>query len=254
MFLTKKIETKEDFQRAKDYGCDYFQGPYFSQPSLIEHKSVTPLQISALKVIGMLQNDSCGVEEIASVIRYDPGLAHKLCRIANSVSYGTRYRADTLHSAVMMIGLEQLRIWMMFLLTYGLHDEKPNELIKQSMLRARIAEEICKRKSLSGGASGFALLGLFSMLDAIMDAPFEKILPNISIPEDIKTALQCPDKGGMHGAVIKMIRAYEQEDWDDAEKAGLQIGLGLGEYSKIYIDAAKWCDSRFEAFTQPDKA
>ena len=120
-------------------------------------------------------------------------------------------------------------------------EDKSNELIRKSMLRARTAEEICRRKSLSGDVSGFSLIGLFSLLDAIMDTSFEKILTHINLPEKITTALIHPDDS-KYGAVIKVIRAYDEADWDEAQKAGSLIGLSLEEYQKIYLKSIEWCD------------
>jgi EAL and modified HD-GYP domain-containing signal transduction protein len=245
-FLAEKIETKEAFIKARSYGYSYFQGYYFCRPALIENKVLLPLQVSALQVLQMLQDDNCNLNKIAEIISYDPGIMYKLFRLANSIIYGGRSEIKEVNVALARIGLKELRTWMLFVLMHGMHEEKPNELIRQSMLRARVAEEIYRKKNLIGSASDFSLLGLFSLLDAIMDVSLDVILSSIKINKRVKSALVSPDNDA-YGAVIKIIRAYDEADWDEAEKAGDIINLSIEEYGKIYLNAVKWCDARYRS-------
>ena len=245
-FIAEKIETKEAYEKARAYGYDYFQGFYFSRPSIITSTLISPLHINVLRVLSLLRNEDCDINEVSAIIKYDPGIAHKLYRLANSVAYGTGQKVNTLKDAIMRIGLSELRVWLFFMLTYSMYSEKPNELVKHSILRARIAEEICNLKNL-GDSPGFSLIGLFSMLDTIMDAPFETILGNIPMPERLKEALINPGKD-IYGAALNMIRAYDRADWNEAELSGGYIDMSLNEYSRIYMDSVTWCDSKCAEF------
>ena len=246
-FIAEKIETKEAYEKAKDYGYDYFQGYYFTRPAVITSTLISPLHINVLRLLSLMRNDDCDINEIARVIKYDPGMVHKLFRLANSVVYSADQKVDTLNDAIIRVGLGELRLWLFFMLTHNIYSEKPNELVKQSMLRARAAEEISRQKNL-GDSPGFSLIGLFSLLDAIMDAPFDMILSDIPMPEKLKDALMKSD-GDTYGYVINLIRAYDRADWNEAEQSGENIDLSLDEYGKIYLDAVEWCDNKCEAFT-----
>jgi len=246
-FLAEKIETKEDFLKAKKMGYTYFQGYYFCRPALIENKVLLPLQINALQLLGMLQDDNSNINRMAQIIDYDPGMKYNLFRLANSVMYGGRHKIKQTNVAIARIGLSELRTWMLFVIMHGMHMDKPNELIKQSMIRARASEEICLRKRLSSNASGFSILGLFSLLDAIMDAPFKVILSSINIPDNIKNALMDPcDNNGVYCSVLRLLQAYDNADWEEAERVCAHIDLPLEEYGEIYINAIKWCDSMYK--------
>jgi len=246
-FVAEKIETKEAYEKARAYGYDYFQGYYFSRPAIIKSTLISPLHINVLRVLSLLRDEDCDINEVAGVIKYDPGIAHNLYRLANSVAYGAGQKVSTLKDAIMRIGLSELRVWLFFILTYSMYSEKPHELVKQSILRARAAEEICNYKNL-GDNPGFSLIGLFSLLDTIMDAPLETILSSIPMPEKLKEALINPGKD-IYGAVINMIRAYDKADWNEAEQSGGQIDLSLNEYGKIYMDSLVWCDNKCAAFS-----
>jgi len=245
-FIAEKIETKEAYEKARAYGYDYFQGYYFSRPAIIKSTLISPLHINVLRVLSLLRDEDCNINDISEVIKYDPGIAHKLYRLANSVAYGTGQKVNTLNDAIMRIGFSELRVWMFFMLTYSMYSEKPNELVKQSILRAKAAEEICNQKKL-GDSPGFSLMGLFSLLDTILDAPLETILRNIPMPEMLKEALINPGRD-MYGAAINVIRAYDRADWDEAEQSGEHIDLSLNEYGKIYMDSVIWCDSKCASF------
>lgn len=241
-FVAEKIETEADYLKAIAYGYDYFQGYYFNRPAVIQSKDILPLQANALKVFEILQDEACDISDLVSVISADPGMAYKLLKLANSVIYGGRGRITNLTSAVVRIGLKDLQIWIIYIMMYGTNKDKPDELIRQSMLRAWAAEEICKEKKLSEAVSDFSLMGLFSLMDVIMDTSFETITSHIHIADDITTALTNPgdDK---YGATIRLIRSFDDADWDEAQKAGSLIDLSLEEYQKIYLQALKKCDS-----------
>ena len=248
-FLAEKIETKEDFLKAKSYGYTFFQGYYFSRPTLVENKVLLPLQINAMQVLEMLHDDNCDVQKMAKIIDYDPGMRFKLLRLANSVGYGALHKTNQTGTAIARIGLTELRTWMLFVLMHGSNMEKPNELIKQSMVRAIAAEEICIRKKLDTDSSGFSLLGLFSLLDAIMDAPFDVILSSINIDDRIKATLVNPgDKGSVYDTVFQFIHAYDNADWKEAESIGSKIGLTLDEYGDIYLNSIILCDEMYNRY------
>jgi len=245
-FIAEKIETKEAYEKAKAYGYNYFQGYYFSRPAMITSTLVSPLHINVLRLLSLMRDDDCDIHEIADIITYDPGMVHKLFRLANSVAFGAAQKVDNLNTAIMRIGLSELRLWLFFMLTHNIYSEKPSELVKQSMLRARAAEEISKHKNL-GDNPGFSLVGLFSMLDAIMDAPFDMILSGIPMPDKLKNALTNPERD-TYGSVVSLLRAYDRADWNEAEQSGKNIDLSLAEYGKIYLDAVSWCDRKCADF------
>jgi EAL and modified HD-GYP domain-containing signal transduction protein len=246
-FLAEKIETREQFDKAKAYGYDYFQGYYFSKPVLIHRKVLMPLQSNALQVLGLLQDDDCDVRKVAQILNYDPGMTHKLFMLANSVAYGGRHRIRNISHALMRVGLKELRTWILFILMHGMHQDKADELIRQSIIRARIAEDICATKNLDADTSCFSLLGLFSLLDAIMDVPFRTIFLSVKIPEHIEAALLNPGDD-IYGCVVQLLSAYDRGDWAAAEEAGGHIKLSLKEYGAIYFNAIQWCDSRYKSF------
>ena len=254
-FLAEKIETKKDFIKAKSFGYNYFQGYYFRRPELVENKVLLPLQVAALQVYEMLRDDNCDINKLIEIISYDPGMLYKLFRLANSVIYGGRYTTKQANLAIMRIGLKELRTWILFILMHGINTEKPDELIKQSIIRARAAEEICVKKKLSNDVSGFSMLGLFSLLDALLDIPFNVILSSINIHDKIKAALMDPDANDdIYSIVIRFIRAYDNADWEGAAKAGALINLSIEEYGNIYLNTIKWCDSMYKNIFQQDEA
>jgi EAL and modified HD-GYP domain-containing signal transduction protein len=243
-FLAEKIETEEDFKKAKAYGYEYFQGYYFSKPTILQNRLVTPLQANAIKVIEIMRDEHCKVSDIAEVISYDPAMTYNLFKLANSAAFSAR-KVRAINTAIARIGLQELRTWVLFILMHDMNIKKPNELIRQSTARARVAEIICVKKKLGGKISDYSLMGLLSLLDVIMDTSFDEICSSMAnIPEHIKNALIDPGNDN-YGCIIKMIRAYDDARWEEAEEAGENIDVTLGEYGEIYLDALKWCDNRY---------
>jgi EAL and modified HD-GYP domain-containing signal transduction protein len=251
-FVAEKVETREDFNKAVEYGYDYFQGYYFSKPSIVKGLGVNPYYASMLKILRMLQEEDCDYQEIASVINYYPTVTYSILRLANSVMYGGAHKIKSVLSALVRIGAKELKSWIMYIIAHGTNKNKPDELIKQSMIRARVAEGLCASQNLSTNVYTFSLMGLLSLMDVIMDTTMEELMSHIEIYEDVRKALTNPGED-MYSAAIQMIKAYEVGDFDGAEKYGNIIGVSLSLYQELYLEAIKRCDTVYNELVKTTK-
>ena len=89
-------------------------------------------------------------------------------------------------------------------------------------------------------ASGYAqedrffLVGLLSILDAIMDLPMVKVLEKLPLTDDLNQAI-LNHKGPM-GSVLACVLAYETAEWGEVD----MLNTKPGELLNTYLKAIAW--------------
>ena len=246
-FLAEKIETLEDFELAKEWGYSYFQGYYFHKPTIVSHKSMKPLYSNVIKIIEMLNKEDCDMREIAEFMEYDPAIIFKILRLANSVIYGGTYaysEITNIKMALSRIGIKDLKICMMLVLTNGLDKNKPNELIRRSVLRAKMAEDIAIKLRRPELGDTFSLMGLISLMDVMLDIPLKDMLNSLNVSNDIEKALLSPSNN-IYSHTIRLIVSFENANWKSVNYYLKKLNMPIKDLSEISFSAIKWCDEHY---------
>jgi EAL and modified HD-GYP domain-containing signal transduction protein len=229
--LAEKVETQEQYQLCKQLGFDYFQGYFFSRPTIIEGQAIPDNQLNLLSIITKLQNNDVEIDDIEHLISQDVGLTYKLLRLLNSAAIGLPRKVMSIKQALLLLGVKAIRRWTTLI---ALNDMKstPSELMANTLIRAKMCEQLAADYNCSA-ETGF-LVGLFSTIDAILSYPMEELLKSLPLNNDIKQALS-GGRGDL-GELLNIVTYYEQGLWDDVntEQVSLQR---LGE---IYINATEW--------------
>lgn len=75
---------------------------------IIETQEFATLPTVAAKVLSLLEDENVDLRNLARVIEADPSLTLKLLRVANSPLYATRTEVNSIHQAIMKLGLSRL--------------------------------------------------------------------------------------------------------------------------------------------------
>ncbi|BCX89438.1 c-di-GMP phosphodiesterase [Methylomarinovum tepidoasis] len=185
--LVRDIETRQQYDRAFDAGCDYFQGHYFECPRFIHGTHLPANRLAVLHLIARLNDPDIRIEEVETLVSQDMTLSYKLLRLINSAFYGLPKQVDSIRRAVVFLGLDRIRHWAIVIAVNAI-DYKPRELLVTALVRAQTCARIAERLERSD-VEACHIAGLFSLLDAIMDAPMTEILANLSLAEEIEQAL-----------------------------------------------------------------
>jgi len=231
-FLAEKVETYEEFQLFKDMGCDYFQGYFLCRPETLSGKSLTSGAVAKTRLLAEINDIDSSANKIAELIQQDPSLTYKLLKYLNSAYFSFKNPIENINQAVIMLGLQGIRKWTTLLCLRDLSD-KPSELTRVALIRARLAENIANNTH-SDSPSSFFLTGLFSTLDAMLDTDMNKILSSVPLEKNIKVALT--DKKGNLGHVIQGIIDYEKIPVHDSFDKKTDFT------TEDYIEACSWAD------------
>jgi EAL and modified HD-GYP domain-containing signal transduction protein len=237
--MARSVETQEAFARCKALGFDFFQGYFFCQPETIQHQRSLTNRLAILELMTKLLHPDTDVDKLEAIISRDVSLSYKLLRLINSSFYGLRTKVTSLRQALLLLGTRALTTWVSLILLSGI-DDKPHELTTTAMIRAKM----CELLALQGGPKrpdGYFLVGLFSVLDALMDMPMSDVLTSLPLDEEITQALL--DYTGPLGLTLRAVLAYERGNWDDVSL----LGSDSSALTDAYLQAIVWAEASLEA-------
>ncbi|MEO8451058.1 MAG: HDOD domain-containing protein [Gemmatimonadota bacterium] len=236
--LAEKVETKAERVEAQALGYQYFQGYYFCRPEMRQVRTLAPSRLSFLRLLGEISTDDIGFERVETIIRQEVALTVRLLRYLNSAGFGWRYEVKTIEHAIRLLGARPLKRWASLIAVVSLAEGKPPELVITALARARLAELLAPVTGQPGHELELFLIGLLSVMDAVMDQPLSVVTASMSVSPAIEGALL--RKEPPFGPVLELITAQERGDWTTVEKHALALGVELEEVQRAYKDAAGW--------------
>lgn len=236
--VAEKIETMEDFEKYRDIGFDYFQGYFFARPEIIKQKKLPTSKLSLIELISASSADEFDLEKVNNIIQRDVSLSYKLLRFINNPLVNKTNKISNLRHALNYMGQIEVKKFIALLALANLGDNKPVELLHVSLVRAKFCDLIGQAKSLSNNPPTGFLLGLFSLLDALLDQPMQSIVEKLPIGEDIKAAL-CGDENELK-QFLALIRAFESGYWKGVATISGKLSLDLNMTHAFYNESLKW--------------
>jgi c-di-GMP phosphodiesterase len=230
--LVEKVETITEFTLCHDLGVDYFQGDFLCKPNIIHEKKMESSRIVVMRSLALLQDQKATFSDIEQIVAQDVSLCYKLLRLTNSGYYSFISEVKSIRQAVSLIGLDTIRGWLSLLLMSNLND-KPLELTNLAMQRAHMAELLAKVFDYPQPEICF-LVGLFSLLDALMDQPLDKIVADLNLTRTLADALLYYE--GVPGYILKLIKSYELGEWSNLDTTNPLVKT----ISQVYLESVKW--------------
>lgn len=239
IILAEKIETEEEFLKAKQMGFLLFQGYFFSKPSIISKaNNKRSTQASYARLINEVKKEEPSYQVLAEVIKTDVNLAYRLMKIISTKH--SEELMDSIKKALLYMGFKEIERWVNILMLRELSNEKPIELLKLSLIRTNFGEYIATNSIYKRRKSEVSMMCLFSTLDAMLDMPMKEALSEIAVTDNIKTAL-IHDNGEL-SPIWKLIRCYEIGDWENARKISNIIEFDEKRLAQGYLKALKYAN------------
>jgi EAL and modified HD-GYP domain-containing signal transduction protein len=232
--LAQRVETRDEYETARAIGFDLFQGFYFCKPEVMTTKELGPSKVNSLRLLQATVNEELKFSELEKIIKQDAALCFRFLRFINSVEFCLRSSVQSIRHALAMLGERNTRRWALLTCTVMAADDKPRELLRCALLRAKLIELVAPAAACSE-YDGF-LLGLLSLMAVILDAPL--IASRLEIPAAVSAALA--GKNGRLRKLLDVVISYERSEWEECEALAHTLNLGEAELSTAYIQAAEW--------------
>lgn len=241
-FLAEKVETVEEYNEATALGYSYFQGYYFSKPVIMSAKSIPSNKYTALEIFKLVNQKNFEFSKLESLILKDVGLSYKLTKILKSSAYCIKSKSEinSIKYAITFLGEKEIVKWLYVVLLNDLKGESTNELIKVSLQRARFCELICSTNNYHEKSFSAYIVGLFSVMDAILNCPMEVIIKDLYISEEVKDGLT--KEGNIINSILKLAVSYGKGNWEEASEYTQKLNVDMNSIPEIYLETLKWTD------------
>ncbi|MEX1222141.1 MAG: HDOD domain-containing protein [Idiomarina sp.] len=243
-YLAEKVETYEEFQLGSTLGFDYFQGYFFSKPEVIQKRALNPSQLAFADLLFETSKLDMDVNKVCASIERDVGLSYKLLRFVNSSAFHRSRKIENLKQAIVFLGQQELQKLVAVIAAAQLSDNKPSELMRLSITRARFCEHLAVLYGRKDDAPKAFLTGLMSLIDAIMDDELKNILDRIPLSQDIYDALI--DKRGVLAYLLALAVSYENANWARTAQIAKKLKISEAELPDLYLDATSWANAYSE--------
>ena len=238
--LAEKIENRDQFERAHAMGFHRFQGFFYEKPRIISRGDVSPSVAAYIRLLSEITRKPVDFDAVESIFKGDLALSTRLLRYLRTHAELVS-EVSSIRQAVVLLGEEPLRRWAAVLGVTVLGEEKPQQLVVQSLVRARFCEAVAERLGHEEQSEEFFLLGLLSLLDTLTQRPLDDVLLGMPVSYEVRVGLL----GGRTpmGRILAMLRACERGDHDTAAHLAGKLGLPPGVIYGQYHRAAAWADA-----------
>ncbi|HHY74464.1 MAG TPA: EAL domain-containing protein [Bacillus bacterium] len=244
-FLAEKVETWEEFKEAKNDGFTYFQGYFFSKPVILNSYDIPAYYHSYVLIMNELNIEEPNIDYIADIIERDLSLSYKLLKLINSPLNRSRYEISSIKQAISFLGLIKIKKWIYILMIRGLsHDDSDvisKEVIRLSLIRAKLGELLAGYEFKIYNRSKYFLLGLMSLMDSLLHLPMEVAIKDLPLTKEIKNALL-----GEENELRKVLDFIKSFDYMPNSKEFSQstvFSLSDTDMMTLYSEATKWADT-----------
>ncbi len=241
--LAEKVETHEQHQEAMTLGYDYFQGYFFSRPQIVQSRDVPAYKLNYIMLMQAISREEPNFLEIESIIKREPSLTYKLLRYLNSAAFAFNREITSIRHALSLLGLSEVQKWISLVALAGMGADKPAVLAITAMVRAKMCETLAARTHFQGKSLDLFLVGLLSVIDAILQRPIEEILRQLSVSKDVLCTLT--DGNTALRPVLDLVLAMETGNWPVVSRLSESLRVGELVVSESYIQAVQWSNQVF---------
>ncbi|MCI8987296.1 MAG: HDOD domain-containing protein [Lachnospiraceae bacterium] len=236
------IEKQEVFDDVRvDRAFHLFEGAFYRIPVTKGQTEVEPLKVNYLELMNIVNDVDFELTKAADVIGRDTALVVSLLEMVNRIA--TKSEVTSIRHAAALLGQRELKKWINTVITKELCADRPNEITRVSLLRAKFLECLAPSFGMGMKASELFLMGLFSVLNIILSMPMEEALNKVNVSKDIREALlSCK---GEFADIYGFMTAYENADWQEVSRMQILKNIDSDAVFKAYIEAVCWYKEMF---------
>lgn len=240
--VAEKVETQEQVREARDEGFRLLQGFYFCRPVLMENRKVPANRLSHVEILRLMKSEPLDLHELTRLVERDTSLTYRLLRLINSPACAMQQEVRSVQAALIAVGEETFRRMATLAITSELNAGQPGELLRMACVRARF----CELGALFAGldCTEQYLLGLLSLLPAMLRLPMRELAPSLPLRSEIRRALEGDDIA--ERCLLYWLEAHEHGDWDSCDSIAQERDLLQEDLFRCYEEALQWAEAILE--------
>ena len=231
------IDTMEDFESLKEHGgYQLYEGNFYRVPVTKGSHEVAPLKVNYIELLNVVNNANFELTAAADIISRDTALTISLLKMVNRMTVNSGI--STIRHAAAMLGQKELRKWINTAVANEMYADKPSEVTRLSLLRAKFAELLGPMFGMQNKSEELFLMGLFSVLDVILEKPMAEALEMVMVAGDVKEALI--NGSGRLSPVLDLMQQYENANWQEVSRLLLLAKMDVDPVNNAYMDSLRW--------------
>ena len=242
--LAEKVETHDEHREAIGLGYAYFQGYFFSKPEIIEGRDVPPYKQNYILLMQAINRKEPDFREIEEIIKRDPSISFRLLRYLNSAAFAFTCEVQSIKMALSLVGTDGLLRLFSVMALAGLAKDRPPVLVISALVRAKMCEALAPITGFRGRVQDLFLIGLLSVLDAILQCPMPEILEKLSLPAEVRSTLT--GETTSLSQVLNLVLAAEKGDWETLSSVSSSLSLDESRVSEAYLRSVQSANEIFQ--------
>ena len=234
--LAEKVETREEFVVAKSAGFSYFQGYFFRKPELMQAHEIPANGAIYLQLLRAISRPEWDPHEMEETIKREASLTYRLLRYLNSAAFGLRNEIHSLRHALTILGEHEVHRWVRLAATLSAGQDRPSDLVLSALVRARFIELLGSK--VDHGSSDLFLVGLLSLMDAILEVPMYVVVDGIPLDRETRAVLM--GDNSQLSPVYQLVIAQEDAEWQKVTSLSAQLHLPEDFVAESHWNAMQW--------------
>ena len=242
MIVATDISEKPIFDQIvlhRDSKIDLFDGAFYKVhiPSNAKQNSLSPLKTNYIQLLNIVSQDDFDFQTFTRTVRQDTALAIQFMRLVNTASKA-RSEVKNLNQAAAMLGQKEIKKWVSTAVSNALCVDSPSEIMRLSLIRAKFCENLARHFEMAIQQENLFLMGLFSVLDVVLDIPIEDAFKMVFVPPQIHSALV--NQQGEYYSVLFFVQQYEMGHWKEISRVALVRNISIDQIHFAYKEALLW--------------
>ena len=242
--LAEKVETRAEFAEARNRGYHYFQGYFFCKPQIVRSHHIPAFKAHYLRLLQAINRPELVRSEVVALIDREVSLCYKLLRFINSPFFGFRCEIRSTGHALALLGDEELRRWASVSAVLRIAGNTPSELVLTALTRGRCCELLTLHRDTHINQQSMFLLGVFSLMEAMLGRPISEIVSEIALPDVVRSALL--GRQNRYRETLDLVKAFEAGMWGEVSELAAALKQDESHLSATYLEAVDWAQKVFQ--------
>lgn len=241
--MAEQVTDLSLYERCSELGFSLFQGSFFKTPEKVSFRKISSNEVARFHLMKIIEEDTPDFDKLAQTIQSDVSISLRLLTYLNSAAFGFRRKISSIRQAITMLGWDNLKRWLRVVILSDVSQQKyAQDLVVLSIQRGKFMEAVIHDHDFWGfPPDSLFLLGIFSLLDTLLDMPMDKVVEYLPLDDKLKAAL-CRNPESEYFPLLQLVEYLEDAEWEKADKMIQQLSMNNAKVKIAFHSAVDWAN------------
>ncbi len=241
--LAMQVQDGAQFVMCRDLGFTLFHGAFFKRPDTIQVRRLTSNEVARFNLLHMLEQEEPDFDRLAETIQSDVTISFRLLAYLNSAVFGLRQKITSIRQAISLLGWRKMKNWLRVVLLNDMSQKADTpELMAVAAQRGKFLERIARDHDFWGfDPEILHLLGIFSLLDAMLGLPMGEIVTYLPLDSKLKAAL-CREPNNEYLPLLQLAQFFEEARWEEGRQMIQRLNLDSAKVQAAFQASVDWAN------------